>query len=58
MKRKIAYGLPEDEEYNKLDGKELEEGLIILDVVADLVIELDEVEHGYRNGDCCYNFGL
>ena len=43
--------LPESDKHNRLDRKELEDGLVRVDEGLDGEVELDETVHGPRDGD-------
>lgn len=44
-------GLPERKKDDEFDGKDFEEGAMLLDVVAELDVELNEAIHGDGNSD-------
>lgn len=47
-----TYILPEGEEDHQFDARELENGLVLSDVVFDLVVELNDAVHGDCDAEC------
>lgn len=47
----VSYSLPERQENNQFNRKDFQKRAMFLDILADLVVELDQAVHGDSNAD-------